>query len=272
MQKLLGLSLALVPGLSLAQSAPGLVDLVNARSMAMGGAYRALGAGDSLSGNPAAMLVRKLYQLETTGAWDSASKFGFAGASIVDSQTSQVAGGLSYHYASLGRGDERRGAHLTSLGLATPFTDKLFAGVAGRYLLIASAANAITLDAGLLLRVSDAFSVAVSGHNLIDIRHPEMERYFAFATAYSAGALTLAADLRAKFSPTTQLAYSGGLEYVAGGAFPLRVGYSYDNISGNQFVSGGIGYLGPAGGGIDFGYRHEIAGIGGRLFALTLKF
>jgi hypothetical protein len=181
---------------------------------------------------------------------------------------------MSYHFVSLGRGEERRSAHLTSLGVAVPLSDNLYAGATVRYLLIAGTANAITMDAGLLLRLSDALRVSASGHNLIDVRHPEVSRYFAVGLAYSAGALTATADVRVDFSskPSTQGAYSGGLEYVVAGAFPLRAGYSYDNIAGTQFVSGGIGILGGAGGGLDFGYRHEIGGNDGRLFALTLRF
>jgi len=275
MHRFLLASLALVPGVCWAQSAPGIADLMHARNFAMGGAYRALGpGGESLGGNPAAMLLQKVYVMELTGAWDSENKFGFASASIVDSQTTQVAAGLSYHFVSLGRGEDRRSAHLTSLGVAIPLSDNLYAGATVRYLLIADTANAITMDAGLLLRLSDALRVSASGHNLIDIRHPEMSRYFAVGLAYSAGALTATADVRVDFSskPSTQAAYSGGLEYVVAGAFPLRAGYSYDNIAGTQFVSGGVGILGGAGGGLDFGYRHEIGGNDGRLFAMTLRF
>src|SRR5260370_40305365 len=107
MHRFLLASLALVPGLCWAQSTPGIVDLMHARNYAMGGAYRALGpGGEALGGNPAAMLVQKVYVMELTGAWDSANKFGFASASIVDSQTTQVAARMSHHFGSLGRGDE----------------------------------------------------------------------------------------------------------------------------------------------------------------------
>ncbi len=274
MHRFLLVSILHGPALCMAQSQPGIVDLMHARNFAMGGAYRALGTGgESLGGNPAGMAAHKLYAFELTGAWDSETKFGFASASIVDSQTSQVAAGLSYHFVSLGRGDDQRTAQVTSLGLAAPFSDIVYVGVAGRHLLISGAANAITLDAGLLVRLSDALKVAVSGHNLIDIRHPEMSRYYALGLVYSAGAFTAAADLRADFSavPSTQVAYGAGLEYVLSGAVPFRAGYSHDNITGNEFLSAGIGFQTSGNGGIDFGYRHELGGTQGRLFALTLK-
>src|SRR5262249_18200804 len=275
MRRLLSPLLALLPGLCLAQSPPGIVDLMHARNYAMGGAYRVLGpGGESLGGNPASMLLQRVYLFELSGAWDSNNKFGFATTSIVDSQTTQIAAGVSYHFVSLGRGEERRSAHLTSLGIALPLSENLFAGVTARYLLIGGTANAITLDVGLLLRLSSSLRLGVSGHNLIDIHHPEMSRYFAIALAYSSGALTVTADCRLYFSsnPPTEAAYSGGLEYVVSGAFPLRAGYSYDNIAGTQFVSAGAGIVGGGGGGLDFGYRHEIGGNEGRLFALTLRF
>ncbi len=274
MRKFFLLSTLLGPALCAAQSPPGIIDLMHARNFAMGGAYRALGGGgESVGGNPAAMVTQKMYAFELTGAWDSETKFGFASASIVDSQTSQLAAGLSYHFVSLGRGEDQRTAQVTSLGLAAPLSETVYVGVAGRHLLISGTANAITLDAGLLVRVSDALKVAVSGHNLIDIRHPEMSRYYAVGLVYGVGALTAAADLRVDFAavPSTQVAYGAGLEYVVSGAFPLRAGYSHDNITGNEFLSAGIGFQTSGNGGIDFGYRHELGGTKGRLFALTLK-
>lgn len=274
MTRALLLSWLLASTFCFAQNQPGLTDVMRARSFGMGGASLATGsASEALGGNPAGMSVRRVFAVDLTGAWDSQTKYGFAGLSIVDSQTNQLAGGVGYDFISLGRGDDRHTAHLTSLGLAAPVSENLHFGLTAKHLLVSGAANAITLDTGLLLRLSDSLNLAVSGHNLIDTQHPELRRYFGAGAAYVFGPLTAVVDVRADFAaaPSTQVAYRAGLEYLVGGAIPLRAGYSHDNIAGAQYVSGGVGLLTPAGGGIDFGYRHEIGGSEGRLFALTLK-
>jgi hypothetical protein len=263
------------PSVALAQSEPSLRDLMRARGYAMGGAFRAVAfAGEALVGNPAAMSLRRRYDFDLAGAYDSASKFSFASIAIVDSQTSSLAAGVGYHFVSIGQGTENRTANLTSLAISTPLSDNLYFAVGGKYLLMSGArsANAVTADVGILLRVTDSLLASVSGHNLIDIRNPDLSRYYAFSLGYVSGPLTAVVDIRldTETNPTTKLAYGGGLEYVAAGNFPFRAGYLQDDIANTKFVSGGIGYLTP-GAGIDFGYRHEVGGNQGRLFAIGLR-
>jgi hypothetical protein len=260
--------------LVLAQGEPNLNDLMRARNYGMGGAYRAIAlGGEAITGSPAALALRRRYEFELSGAWDSQTKFGYGSAAIIDSQTTDVAAGVSYHFASLGRGDQQRSANLSTLAFAAGVSENIFVGAGVKYLLESGAvsANAITVDVGLLVRLSEGLLVSISGQNLIDIRNKDLSRYYALGLAYVAGPVTAAVDARADFTgPSTRFAYHAGLEYVLGGAFPLRAGYSHDNIISTEYVSGGIGYAGK-GGGIDFAYRQEIGGNQGRLFALALR-
>ena len=76
-------------------------------------------------------------------------------------------------------------------------------------------------------------------------------------------------DLKAA-GPQPRFAYQGGLEWLAGMSFPLRLGYTYDGIGNHQYVGGGIGYF-SEGSGLDLSYRHELGGDQGQLIALTVK-
>jgi opacity protein-like surface antigen len=242
----------------------------------MGGAFRSVAlAGEALVGNPAAMSLRRRYDFDVAGAYDSASKFSFASIAIVDSQTTpNLAAGVGYHYVNLGRFDRNRTANLTTLAFSAPLSENLYFGLGGKYLLMSGArtANAITVDAGLLLRITDSLLASVSGHNLIDIRNPDLTRYWAGSLGYVSGPITVVVDLRADFEtrPDTKLAVGAGLEYIAASSFPLRLGYSHDNIANTDFISGGVGYA-TSSGGLDFSYRHELGGLQGRLFSVGFR-
>lgn len=254
----------------------GLRDLMQARNYAMGAAYRALGVGaESVDGNPAAMSLRKRYEIDVSGAWDQQTKFGFLNTVAYDSRTSELAAGVSYHFISIGRGPEQRYAHFTTVALAAGASDTIHFGLSGHYVVESGAQsrNGITLDAGMAVRLSDAITLAVSAHNVIDVHNKDLPRYYAAGVGYTKGLLTLAVDLRADFSstlPKSELTPGAGIEYLAGGSFPLRAGYTYDSLTNSHFVSGGLGVVGD-GGGLDFAYRQEIGGSEQHLIALTFK-
>jgi opacity protein-like surface antigen len=259
-----------------APRAADLRDITSARGYAMGGAYRALGQGaDAIMGNPAAIALSHSYKAEATGAWDYAQKDGLFGASLLDANTSALAAGLDYHLVSLGRGAERTTAHLGSLAMALPLSGNLYIGSTIRYLMMRGARqeDSTTVDAGVLLRLSDSLTLGVSGHNLVDTHVLELTRYYSAHAALVLGdGLTVAGDVEGDFitANKTTLTYNAGLEYVLSGSIPVRAGYTYDGFTGASRVSAGIG-LAADGGGIDLAYRQDFGGENGRLLALTIR-
>lgn len=253
----------------------GLREMMTGRAYAMGGAYRALGiGGEAVTGNPAAMSLYRRYMVDVSGAWDLRTKFAFGNVTILDSSTNIIAAGLAYHLASIGRGQARRIAHCNTAASSIPISDNLMLGAAAKHFLMTGAreSNAITLDAGLLVRLFAGLTISLSGHNLIDVSNPDITRYYALAAGWSGGGFNVAADMRADFgiAPTVQLAFNAGAEYVLAQAFPIRLGYTLDKISGRQDLSGGVGiYI--EGTGLDLAYRHELGGTNGHLIALTLR-
>lgn len=245
----------------------------SARSLGMGGAWRALGQGaDAGTGNPAAVAAFRTYRVELTGAWDWVGKDAFGSVSIADS-TNPLAAGVSQQLITLGKGRERTTAHLNTVALSLPLGEAFMVGVASRYLIMRGAreANAFTGDVGLLLRLG-LFSIGASAHNLIDTRNPELTRYYSAHASVLAGMLTLAADVRADFTTNERrtFTYNGGVEYVMGENFPIRAGYTWDGFTRSSQMGLGIGLLTP-GGGLDIAYHQDFGGEKGRSLALTFK-
>jgi hypothetical protein len=260
----------------LAPAEPGLDDLMHARDYAMGSAYRAHGLGaESVYGNPASLGVFKRYQVELSGAWDPGHDYLFGSVAVVDSSTSEVAGGLAYHLVRYGPPDARRTAHLNTLAIGFPISEAFYVGASGRHVLMGGGASGsgITMDAGLLIRPLPFLAISASGHNLVDIANPDVQRHYALSAAYLGGLLTITGEARgfleAPENGGNRIAYSGGIEYLFGQSFPLRAGYSFDQTTGTQFLGAGIGLLTESGG-FDLGYRHELNGTG-KMFALTAK-
>lgn len=268
---------ALVASAALAQQAsptsPDPRDFQHSRNVGMGGAYEAMGYGvEAVGGNPAALSLYKRYQIEATGAWDPPQGYGFFSLGIADS-TNPLAMGLTYHFATYGS-EERRWAHITTLASSYAIADLFHLAVAVRHQVLvgASNTNSVTMNAGLIVRPVQFLTLGFSGHNLIGVYNPDVARYFvASASAQIFGQLTPSFDLRMDFNqPQARLAYHGGVEWLIGQTFPIRLGYQFDGISNHQYVSGGIGWF-VQGSGIDFAYRHELGGQEGRLLSLTLK-
>ncbi len=251
-------------------------DLQSARSFAMGGAYRALGMGtEAVLGNPAALALWKMYRMELHGAWDTHGKDAFAGVSVMDGKTSDLAAGLDYHLVSLSNGGSRTTAHFSTLAFALPITPGVLIGTSVHYLkgnglLLA---NATTVDAGLLVRFNEGLNLGVSAHNLIDTHNEELTRYYSAHMGFLAGLFALAADVRGDYQSREKAVYTyhGGVEYLLGEAIPVRLGYSYDGFKQTSQLGVGLGFLTGEGGGIDVGYRHDLGGPKGRLLAISIK-
>ena len=262
---------------ALAQPAEDLRDITSARAYGMGGAYRALGLGtEAVLGNPAALALYPAYRVEGTGGWDVGQKEGLLGISVLDAATSRLAMGIDYHWVSLGRGGARSSAHLSSLGVGLPLSQMLVLGAVARYLRLSGQsryANSVTVDTGLLLRLSPSFVAGVSAHNLIDTDNEELTRYYSAHVGVLTGLLTVAADVRADFTTNDDntFTYNGGVEYIFGQVLPVRAGYTYDGFQRISQLSTGIGFITEAGGGLDLAYRHDLGGEKGRLLALTFR-
>lgn len=273
MRRFLWVALVLAALPAWAQRAPGVGDVLRARSYGMGGAFRAMGGGtDVVDGNPAAMGVFRRYVIELSGAWDPRNPFGFGAISVMDSATNPLAAGVNYQLVSVGSGADHRVAHINTAAFGLPFGDVLHVGMSARHVLMtgAHAANAITGDAGVLLNLG-GLTFSVAGHNLVDIYNPDFPRYYSGAAAFLTPVFSIAADVKADFNGANPaFAFSGGGEYLLFNALPVRAGYTHDLIRNARVVSGGLGFF-VENGSVDVAYQHELGGSFSRLLALTLR-
>jgi opacity protein-like surface antigen len=271
---LLALLVPAVSGAQQASNADAIRELGQARSYAMGGAYRALGLGaEAVLGNPASLGLWRTYRIEATGSYDTAVKDGVGSIAVTDAASSILAAGFSYHYLSLRPQSGRRNGHHTVLGLALPLSQSVFIGASTRYLVLRGneSLNAAAVDAGLLVRLGQSLVTGVSAHNLVGSDTDFLGRYYSAHAGYVAGLFTLATDVRADFSgERTRWNYGAGLEYILGEAIPVRVGYAYDTSNRDSELGAGIGIM-TEGGGVDLSYKHDFSDRGSRLLAITFK-
>ena len=275
----LALGLLLASASALAQPVarpPNLQDVMAARNFAMAGAYRTLGYGaEAITGNPAALSLFKRYSVELSGAIDIKNSWGYGSISLADSVSNNVAAGIAYQMVTLGQRETQRMAYMTTAASAYPLSQSFHVGMAVRHQVVTGDdhTNSVTMSSGIIFRPWDELSFSVSGHNLIGVWSEEVPRYFSFGIAsLIGGQLTPTVELRADFNGEQgpRVAFSGGIEWLAGQTIPLRLGYSYDQLTNTQHVGFGVGYF-SEGSGIDFAYRHEINGTEGKLLALTIK-
>jgi hypothetical protein len=291
-------ALAVALGLALdAAPAGAFEEMQGARAIAMGGALRAAAAASAAPYlNPAALSLLRAYVVEAAYELRAQDTTSIVGASITDSATSRVgvAAGLYYTFLNgepkLGTVEYTRRGHEVGLAMSYPLADRLLLGVTNKYFYQDTTAgdsplpgarnHGYTVDVGLLLRATDSICLTAVGQNLVDEKSWEAPPTLAFGLAFGAASvfmLDFDGVIRWLEYPgrATQPvgSYHVGAEYFFGGAFPLRLGYSYDltyrtlmamtdpavSESGDSFFHGGVGYLTPAFG-LEFGARQQLSG------------
>jgi hypothetical protein len=253
-------------------------EVETARIAAMGGALRALGNGvNGIYQNPANIALTRVYHLEALGQiWPQARRQSY-GAGAVDSATGRLAAGVAGQYNVLDPdGVDRRWTDVR-LALAYPISERLYAGVTGKYLKLRQTGFApigfglpppslassglpespivdgITFDAGITAKPTDALFIGVVGSNLTNTSHGFQPMMLGGGAGYGTNDITVEADVVADFTTFTNADGSSrsnvramaGFEYLAADHYPLRLGYRYDKNQAAHALSGGVGYIDP---------------------------
>ena len=245
-------------------------ELETPRTAALGGALRAFSNSiEALQNNPANLASTRVYHIAGLAQfWSGANRQSY-GLAIVDSvvSRSRLAGGLSVNWLFQDPEGVDRRALDARFALAFPVSDKLLVGASGRYLdlsqdgfprgrnlLPPSAASSglagesivqeITFDAGLTIRPTPNLAVSLVGNNLTDPDHSLLPLIFGAGVGFGADLFTVEADLAGDFTTygSTKLRGMGGVEFLAAGQYPLRLGYRYDEGQRSHALSGGAGY------------------------------
>jgi hypothetical protein len=234
---------------------------------------RAAGAATQAQAeNPANLVLGGLYHIENFNGYSPTFKRYTFGGAVVDSMTSKLAAGISAR-GFLGDNDAGENSGWEGrIGLGLPLGDVISVGVAGRYAnftisdtrakpekpVVAGQEpdrtfklhKVFTMDAAVTLRLGENISLAALGYNLIDTESPLAPLMVGGSAAFGTEAgLTLGGDVlvdlntHKAFSGGAKLQFGGGLEYLAEGTIPVRVGYMYDTGRLQHAVSGGFGYV-----------------------------
>lgn len=248
-------------------------DVETARTAALAGATRAFGIGTSgLYLNPAAMSLSRVYHLEALAQIAPEARRQTYGATAVDSITSRLSGGIGGHYGVQDSSGLKRAWTDIRFALGYPFSDKLHAGIGGRYLNLRqdglgvlgdsyvsgglhndAILDSFSFDAGLVARPVPQLAIGIVGTNL---SHPDngfQPTTLGGGVGFGSEDFTIEGDVVADFttwtdknggSRTTLRAMLGG-EYLVADHFPIRLGYRFDQGQRSHALSGGIGYVDP---------------------------
>ena len=245
-------------------------EIETPRIAAMGGALRAFGNSvDALFINPAGMPTTRVYHIGALAqVWPEASRQSYGGGvsdSVVSSM--RLAGGFGGTWTLQDPdGIDRRSTDLR-FALAYPFSDQFFVGAGIRYLWLeqngdgplgVSAASGgleeedivrgITFDAGVTLRLGENFSIGLVGNNLSNPGTGFQPTSVGGGVGFGTEDFTLEADVVGDFTTweKTTTRAMGGFEFLAGGHYPLRIGYRYDQGAVSHAIGGGLGYIDQA--------------------------
>jgi hypothetical protein len=259
----------------------GFDQALEAREVAMGGAYRALGnTAVGVDGNPAALALYKVFQIDAGGAYDFGNKTWYLAGYARDSQSSVLCAGYSFHFLSqevnTPSGTTSVSGFQQVLALALPVADYMTVGVSSHWIIESDLnINAASLDAGAAFKIGTIATLGFAGHNLINTYHPvQLGRYFDLSTGLHFGPVELAIDALSNFGPNQfhpKLLF--GTEVAIGKSFLIRAGfdwYTRTNVAAPQYyLTAGVGFVVDKGG-FDFGYRQSLNGVGNLLVA-TLR-
>ena len=274
----LAIAFALAAGAARAETPgpPIAADQLSARSMAMA-AMRGLAAGtDAIWLNPGAIAARRRYAAELQYQADQNSTTGdasFYGVSVVDAETSSVAGGFAYTRVDVPGSTGNR----WNLALAGSVAKGLTVGVSGEYLILHGPEDVETgnVHVGLLWEVAEIVTVGLAGTNLVPTGHPSLSPTGAAAgiAVGSDRSFHVAGDWLIQWDANgaKKNTWAVGAEVLVADLVPLRAGLTRDEWRDGQWWSVGAGVVTSSGVAFDLAYRQAIGGGDSRLFAAGLK-
>ncbi len=268
-------------------------DVEDARWGATSGALRANSSGiTGVWGNPAGLVQSQVYHVGAlAGIWPEARKQSY-GIGAMDSVTSRVAAGLGFVWTDQDPDGLKRQSQDLRLALAYPFSPSVSFGLTGRYLSLeqnglgplgrsyASGGlegepmlKTFSFDAGLRVAPSDSIALGVLGTNLSNPGHGLQPTTVGGGIGVGSRQFFIEADVVADFTTwqDTTTRAMGGAEFLAGGNFPLRLGYRYDDGLKGHAVSGGLGYIDPSFS-VEFGARRSVSGDDYTALIFTLQY
>ena len=249
-------------------------EVAGIRSLAMGGAHRALGtSNDTLKLNPAGLAIQTRYAIELHYAWSEKLKESRATASAVDSKSGPVAGGLGYELLKSELEGFKKNLHRISLGMAYRVGDMFALGTTVHYLEGSRDTEGqnedireFSSDLGLMIRVSDYIQFGATWHNFVTSQDTGLSpQHLGLGLSGGSQGFVLVFDVDLNLEGEQIIAsYHTGTEFMIGGAIPIRAGYmnkprtrATGEAARENYLTGGCGYLSQSGS-VDISFNHSI--------------
>jgi hypothetical protein len=235
------------------------------RGLALGTGVRASAvSAAAVAYNPASMPIAPLYHIDGSVGYEGARDRWTATGVVVDS-TRPMSAGLM---ASGIFGEFESGMDIR-LAVAMPLSEAIAVGVAGRYISLEPQAQdqpvlvrGITLDASLRVSPTEGLHLAAFGYNLLDLESAWAPRVAGGSASLTVGeALTIGGDCLVDFTTYGRASWTagGGAEYLSGARIPMRLGYRYDDGTGQHDLTFGAGYVDDKVS-LDFSLRQGVVG------------
>jgi hypothetical protein len=278
--------LALLSGLLIGTAAHAQEVTATSRSAGLGGALSAGASGTAaLWHNPAGIVSAMMYSAEAGYAYDGRTGVNAATANVIDTKSNESFGAalaFTYETANLENAPAHTGYHLRG-GFGVPVLDGMVKlGAAIRYSSVAEDDEeilaALILDAGLMFQPLDWLCFGVAGLNLVnggyDEQLPPTISAGMAVSSLSYGFMVsgdVLFDLSAE-QVSDARTWRIGAEYLAGGVFPIRAGYAYDEPLAESRVSVGAGFRDRNSAiGFDASYQHNLDDSADRVFIGSLS-
>lgn len=266
-------------------------DGATATALGVADTVRASAAGaTALYFNPAGMSRLRQYAFEANYSFLNDLSGHAIGIAAVDSSTNQMlAMGVAYNYLIGTPGGVDRDGHNVRGGLSSGYATQdfgIYGGVGGRYTSLTrgrsdSATNGeiddvefFTIDAGLLLTISDVFRLGVVGQNLIDTQSiSEAPRLVAVGAAVQLDVFEIAFDtvFDLQTNPDEVLiTYSVGAQLLLKEIVVLRLGFVADGVKDTNRIAAGASYVSQLIG-VDLGFQRSIDRGDDTIVSLGLK-
>jgi hypothetical protein len=250
------------------------LDFLGPRELAVGEAMRADARGaTAMTLNPAGLPLAQELVFEGSYGYLGGGDTGAHAVAVSGcDSTVPIAGCLYYRYYRRETGDgdaDRFRVHEVGSTAGRAFGQSVSAGITAKYFDTAGPGDdesGFAVDAGLLVRLANAFALAAVGHNLVNGGAIQYARAVAGGiTARPMPTLALHADGIWEVEgdgPTGR--YGGGIEYFISGAdrqvgYPLRGGVVHDRARDATYITAGLGIM-SSGVAFDVGGRKQLSG------------
>ncbi len=239
-------------------------EVQHPRAVAMGGANQVWGGSTTaVFLNPANLALYRVYHLEGIAAFGPEARRQSYGGAVVDSSTSQLAGGFGGTWSQMDPDGIRRQWTDLRLALAYPLGDRFHLGVTGRYLRVNQSKsrgpfgadyvsdgsslllNNFTFDAGAAIAITEQLRFAVSGRNLTAPGTSLAPVGLTGGLGWSNQTVSAEADSLVDFTTfgSARIRMMAGGEVLVADRVPLRAGYRYDAGTKTHALSLGGGYV-----------------------------